>query len=118
MATFKRKAPILQLQEGKNTKKSKKNGFNPLKRKDGNLETETDSDPIVESETTEHSGDDDGVSWPSDREEEEEEEEEEGGVELPTNTSTGSANSKSLSSRDSVKIAKNCKILILWNFTF
>lgn len=29
-------------------------------------ETETDSDPIVESDTTEHSGDDDGVSWPSD----------------------------------------------------
>lgn len=28
-------------------------------------ETETDSDPIVESDTTEHSGDDDGVSWPS-----------------------------------------------------
>ena len=32
------------------------------------LETETDSDPIVESETTEHSGDDDGISWPSDDE--------------------------------------------------
>ncbi len=30
------------------------------------LETETDSDPIVESDTTEHSGDDDGASWPSD----------------------------------------------------
>lgn len=29
-------------------------------------ETETDSDPIVESDTTEHSGDDDGISWPSD----------------------------------------------------
>ena len=27
---------------------------------------ETDSDPIVESDTTDHSGDDDGVSWPSD----------------------------------------------------
>ncbi|KAL9604524.1 MAG: hypothetical protein Q9219_000489 [cf. Caloplaca sp. 3 TL-2023] len=27
---------------------------------------ETDSDPIVESDTTEHSGDDDGASWPSD----------------------------------------------------
>ena len=32
-------------------------------------EAETDSDPIVESDTTEHSGDDDGVSWPSDDEE-------------------------------------------------
>ncbi len=30
------------------------------------LETATDSDPIVESDTTEHSGDDDGASWPSD----------------------------------------------------
>ena len=30
------------------------------------LETETDSDPIVESDTASHSGDDDGVSWPSD----------------------------------------------------
>ncbi|KAL9580803.1 MAG: hypothetical protein Q9212_004282, partial [Teloschistes hypoglaucus] len=29
------------------------------------LETETDSDPIVESETPEFSGEDDGVSWPS-----------------------------------------------------
>ena len=34
-------------------------------------ETETDSDPIVESDTTENSGDDDGVSWPSDNEDDE-----------------------------------------------
>ena len=34
------------------------------------LEAQTDSDPIVESDTTEHSGDDNGVSWPSDDEEE------------------------------------------------
>lgn len=33
------------------------------------LEAQTDSDPIVESDTTEHSGDDDGVSWPSDDDE-------------------------------------------------
>ena len=32
------------------------------------LETATDSDPIVESDTTSQSGDDDGVSWPSDEE--------------------------------------------------
>ena len=32
------------------------------------LEAETDSDPIVESDTTSQSGDDDGVSWPSDNE--------------------------------------------------
>ncbi|MCJ1475951.1 pumilio domain member 6 [Lambiella insularis] len=30
------------------------------------LKAQTDSDPIIESDTTEHSGDDDGVSWPSD----------------------------------------------------
>jgi len=33
-------------------------------------EAETDSDPIAESDTTEQSGDDDGISWPSDDEEE------------------------------------------------
>ena len=33
-------------------------------------EAETDSDPIVESDTTEQSGEGDGVSWPSDDEEE------------------------------------------------
>ena len=32
------------------------------------LETATDSDPIVESDTTSQSGDDDGVSWPSEEE--------------------------------------------------
>ena len=32
-------------------------------------EAESDSDPIVESDTTENSGEDDGVSWPSDDEE-------------------------------------------------
>ena len=32
------------------------------------LEAETDSDPIIESDTTEHSGEDDGASWPSDDE--------------------------------------------------
>ncbi|KAI4124933.1 MAG: hypothetical protein LQ338_004557 [Usnochroma carphineum] len=38
----------------------------------GDLETATDSDPIIESETTEHSGDDDGGSWPSDDDHQEE----------------------------------------------
>ncbi|KAI4187773.1 MAG: hypothetical protein LQ346_005439 [Caloplaca aetnensis] len=36
------------------------------------LETATDSDPIVESDTTEHSGDDDGASWPADEDAEDE----------------------------------------------
>ena len=30
------------------------------------FETETDSEPIMESDTTSQSGDDDGASWPSD----------------------------------------------------
>ena len=32
------------------------------------LEAETDSDPIIESDTTSQSGEGDGVSWPSDDE--------------------------------------------------
>lgn len=32
------------------------------------LEAATDSDPIIESDTTSQSGDDNGVSWPSDNE--------------------------------------------------
>ena len=32
------------------------------------LEAETDSDPIIESDTTSQSGEDDGVSWASDNE--------------------------------------------------
>ena len=32
------------------------------------VEAETDSDPIIESDTTSQSGEDDGVSWPSDNE--------------------------------------------------
>ncbi|KAL8704379.1 MAG: hypothetical protein Q9201_002448 [Fulgogasparrea decipioides] len=45
------------------------------------LETETDSDPIVESDTTEHSGGDDGVSWPSDDDVENQEDVGDGGQE-------------------------------------
>lgn len=46
--------------------KQEQKAFPKTKTPARNLETETDSDPIVESDTTEHSGDDDGVSWPSD----------------------------------------------------
>ena len=41
--------------------------FGPNARERG--EAETDSDPIIESDTTEYSGVDDGVSWPSDDDE-------------------------------------------------
>jgi len=50
-------------------KKAKKPARPPTPPSDiSELEAETDSDPIIESDTTEHSGDDDGVSWPSDDE--------------------------------------------------
>ena len=54
---------------GNAPKKSKKKGFqaNGSKRAQ-DLETATDSDPIVDSDTTSQSGDDDGVSWPSEEE--------------------------------------------------
>ena len=46
-------------------------------------EVETDSDPIVESDTASQSGDDDGVSWPSDEEQKEElEDNEDGGIKI------------------------------------
>lgn len=72
MAGLKRKeAPISKPSGDSIRKKSKKEApqlkkttFAPQLR-----ETETDSDPVVESDTTEHSGEDDGVSWPSDEDE-------------------------------------------------
>ena len=75
MAGIKRKDPAPKADSFDTRKKSKvepkKSKAEPKKgaAKKGpriELEAETDSDPIVESDTTEHSGDDDGVSWPSD----------------------------------------------------
>lgn len=51
------------------------------------LETATDSDPIVESDTTSQSGDDDGVSWPSDEKVEADEDGE--GVEIANDKEDG-----------------------------
>ena len=77
MAGIKRKeAPALASRskgghkKSKSETSSKKFAEKPNKARKQNLdaEAETDSDPIVESDTTEHSGDDDGVSWPSDDE--------------------------------------------------
>ena len=49
-------------------------------------EVESDSDPIIESDTADESGEDDGVSWPSDEEVEDEveDDDEDGGVEVVT----------------------------------
>lgn len=69
MAGIKRKdGPIAKSSGGKSSKK-RKNEASQSNISEGPVkiqETETDSDPIVESDTTERSGDDDGVSWPSD----------------------------------------------------
>ena len=70
MAAPKRKEnPISHFHTGSTHKKPRKtenlaNGSQNVH----DLETATDSDPIVESDTTSQSGDDDGVSWPSDEE--------------------------------------------------
>lgn len=70
MAAPKRKEnPSPKLYAGSTPKKPRKEE-KPAKdsKRLQDLETATDSDPIVESDTTSHSGEDDGVSWPSDEE--------------------------------------------------
>ena len=69
MAGLKRKdAPVPKSQT--NYHKKQKKATDQYQRTGSALakETETDSDPIIESDTPEQSGDDDGVSWPSDNE--------------------------------------------------
>lgn len=69
MAALKRKqVPSISMSQS-SVNKRPKNEVSPTERAPRAkqaLETETDSDPIVESDTTENSGDDNGVSWPSD----------------------------------------------------
>lgn len=89
MAAPKRKEnPSSKLYASSNPKKPRKEENSPKDSKRlQDLETATDSDPIVESDTTSHSGDDDGVSWPSDEEVEAGEDEE--GVGLANNNEDG-----------------------------
>ena len=70
MAASKRKEnPNSKLYPGSAPKKPKKETEQAKDSKRvQELETATDSDPLVESDTTSQSGDDDGVSWPSDEE--------------------------------------------------
>ena len=72
MAGLKRKdSPASKLPGGHIYKKPKKEKSQSKKSNPPVqiLETETDSEPIVESDTTENSGEDDGISWPSDEDE-------------------------------------------------
>lgn len=72
MAGSKRKEnPITTLHAGNSSKRPKKEerpakGSKCVLVRDS--ETATDSDPLVESDTTTQSDDDDGASWPSDEE--------------------------------------------------
>ena len=70
MAGLKRKEPpSSKHQQASPTKKTKKRST-PIQKHLINFEkeTETDSEPIVESDTNSESGEDDGVSWPEDDE--------------------------------------------------
>ncbi|KAL8700582.1 MAG: hypothetical protein Q9224_000898 [Gallowayella concinna] len=72
MAGIKRKTNSSSNNQIGGTKKQKREPVSLPKTNStaASLETATDSEPIVDSDTTEHSGDDDGVSWPSDNDEE------------------------------------------------
>ena len=87
MAAVKRKnAPASWQKSGSPPKKFKEEESAKLKPKKSRFteEAETDSDPIVESDTGSESGEDDGASWPSDSEEEKE-----GGVEMGADNDAG-----------------------------
>lgn len=73
MVGIKRKTAIAFKSENGNVQKKTRKDERPVKRSKTEiaaLETATDSDPIVESDTTSQSGDDDGVTWPSDEDDE------------------------------------------------
>ena len=68
MAGTKRKEPPrLKYQQASPNKKIKEQSA-PIQKIDFEKETETDSEPIVESGTNSESGEDDGASWPEDDE--------------------------------------------------
>lgn len=73
MAGIKRKTAIAFKSENDNVQKKSRKDEKPVKRSKTEiaaLETATDSDPIVESDTTSQSGEDNGVDWPSEDDEE------------------------------------------------
>ena len=75
MAALKRKeVPNSKLHGDSTSKRSKKEEkLAKSSTRVQDLETATDSDPLVESDTTSQSGDDDAISWPSDEEVDKEE---------------------------------------------
>ena len=91
MSATKRKRGAAKDEAASPVKKTRadRNGVNKAKIRSELEETEPDSDPIVESDTTDHSGSDNGVSWPSEEDEGEEQnvfegdDDDDGGVKLP-----------------------------------
>ncbi|KAL6717944.1 Pumilio y domain member 6 [Lecanora helva] len=72
MAGIKRKEADVSGRQGGHIRKKSKNAETPVNKstKESYIrETATDSDPIEESDTVSQSGEDDGVSWPSDAKE-------------------------------------------------
>ena len=64
-------------------------------------EVETDSDPIIESDTASQSGDDDGVSWPSDQDNDAA-----GGLPVGENDGYGNGVKIAAKAADTAKLAK------------
>ena len=103
MAASKRKEnPSTKVHAGNASKKPKKEGKlaeSSIRLQD--LETATDSDPLVESDTASQSGDDDGVSWPSD--EDAKEGEAGDGVEFEEDNDDGEVESAAVASQSAKK---------------
>lgn len=99
MAPIKRKAAPYD--SGRNLpKRPKKEERKGIEKKRSKIaEVESDSDPFIESDTAAESGEDDGVSWPSDGEVDGavEEEDEDGGVEIVTEAASGKKQSNAQS---------------------
>lgn len=107
MAAMKRKESLtLRQSEGNPAKKAKKDVKEKKKSKSTEpaqtLETETDSEPIVESDTASQSGEDDGASWPSD-----EGAEEWGGVEVEEENRGGAAKLNKASAKATETVSKS-----------
>ena len=122
MSGTKRKGHVASGLQNGTAKKQKQEAKDVRERKNArqDFETEEDSDPIVESDTPEYSGEDDGVSWPSD-------EDDTGGqgnagyeddveAELPAKISP--KNAKSEDARNSTITPSSTSFMILWDLSY
>lgn len=123
MTASKRKEnPSSKAHAGSTPKKPKKEEKTAKRSKRvQDLETATDSDPLVESDTTSQSGDDNGVSWPSDQETEEgeswegvgiAEDNDDGGVKIAAEAAGASQSAKKAPNTDGAQSGMPAKIAI------